>query len=138
MSSSSESLFEFSSWEELSSLLEGYSSAAEGESSAIEEASSGEESSAGLYEELILERNAPFGYDAILIAQGVGGSFVQLTYDIRAKCKWDRVIDFADVAAVKAALDDILVLARKSLRPRVPSREYDQHVIDITNFINGL
>jgi hypothetical protein len=61
-----------------------------------------------------------------------------LTYDIRAKCKWDRILSYDDVAALRDALDEIKVLARKSLRPRVPSPAYIQHILDIENFIINL
>jgi hypothetical protein len=100
--------------------------------------SSSIESSSLLYEELVLAHPAPYLYDAILTVQGLGGSLVRLTYDIRAKCKWDRVLSYDDVAALRAALDDIKTLARKSLRPRVPAKAYIQHILDIEAFIINL
>lgn len=91
-----------------------------------------------VYPSLVLAHAAPYLWDAVLSVTALGGSYVRFTYDIRAKCKWDKVVDYADIAAVQAALDEVLVLARKSLRPRVPSPAYKQHVLDIVDYFNNL
>jgi len=91
-----------------------------------------------VYPSLVLAHQAPYLWDAVLSVTALGGGYVRFTYDIRAKCKWDKVVDYADLAAVQAALDEVLVLARKSLRPRVPADVWKLHVVDIENYFNNL
>jgi hypothetical protein len=90
------------------------------------------------YPSLLLAHQTPYLWDALLSVVSLGGPYVRFTYDIRAKCKWDKVVDYSDIAAVQAALSEVLVLVRKSLRPRMPSPVYKQHVIDVQNYFYNL
>lgn len=91
-----------------------------------------------VYPSLVLAHQAPYLWDAILSVTSIGGPYVRFTYDIRAKCKWDKVVDYSDISAIQAALDEVLLLIQKSLRPRVPSRVYKQHVVDVKEYFFNL
>ena len=91
-----------------------------------------------VYPSLLLAHQAPYLWDALLSVTSLGGSYVRFTYDIRAKCKWDKVVDYGDIAAVQAALEEVLVLIRKSLRPRLPARVYKLHVLEVTEYFFNL
>jgi hypothetical protein len=91
-----------------------------------------------VYPSLVLAHQAPYLWDAILSVTSIGGPYVRFTYDIRAKCKWDKVVDYSDISSVQAALDEVLFLIQKSLRPRVPARVYKQHVIDVREYFFDL